>query len=77
LVFIGLTQLLFEYCIYERIFPESSTDHLQFPLIMLASIIIAAAGYIINDYFDLDIDQVNKPNKVVVNTIISRRWVIF
>eukprot|EP00897_Mesotaenium_endlicherianum_P006102 jgi/Mesen1/551/ME001047S10716 len=38
---------------------------------------IAAAGYIINDYFDLNIDQVNKPGKVVVNVIINRRWVIF
>lgn len=77
LVFIGLTQLLFEYCIYERIFPEAREYQLQFPLLLTASILIAAAGYIINDYFDLDIDQVNKPTKVVVNAIISRRWVIF
>lgn len=49
----------------------------RFILLMLASVLIAAAGYIINDYFDLNIDQVNKPDKVVVNTIISRRWVIF
>lgn len=49
----------------------------QFPLLIIASILIAAAGYIINDYFDLDIDQVNKPDRVVVNTIINRRWVIF
>jgi len=76
LVFIGLTQLLFEYCIYERIFPQSASK-LPFVLLIIASVLIAAAGYIINDYFDLDIDQVNKPEKVVVNTIISRRWVIF
>jgi len=44
---------------------------------MLASVLIAAAGYIINDYFDLDIDQINKPDKVVVNRFINRRWVIF
>jgi 4-hydroxybenzoate polyprenyltransferase len=49
----------------------------QFPLLIIASILIAAAGYMINDYFDLDIDQVNKPDRVVVNTIINRRWVIF
>jgi 4-hydroxybenzoate polyprenyltransferase len=77
LVFIGLTQILFEYCIYERIFPETPGNRLQFTLLLVASILIAAAGYIINDYFDLDIDQVNKPQKVVVNAIISRRWVIF
>ncbi len=77
LVFIALTQLLFEYCIYDRIFPYSIASKQSFFVIMLASIFIAAAGYMINDYFDLDIDQVNKPEKVVVNSIISRRWVIF
>lgn len=49
----------------------------QFIFICLASVLIAAAGYIINDYFDLNIDQVNKPGKVVVNVFINRRWVIF
>ncbi|OIR13305.1 prenyltransferase [mine drainage metagenome] len=48
----------------------------QFFLLVAASVCIAAAGYIINDYFDLNIDQINKPDKVVVNSIISRRWVI-
>ncbi len=77
MLFIGLTQLLFEYCIYERIFPEATAFSVPFSLLLAASILIAAAGYIINDYFDLDIDQVNKPQKVVVNAIIGRRWVIF
>lgn len=78
MVFIILTQLLFEYCIYERIYrPDETAARLQFWFIVVASVCIAAAGNIINDYFDLNIDQVNKPDKVVVNTVISRRWVIF
>ncbi|MCA6456746.1 MAG: geranylgeranylglycerol-phosphate geranylgeranyltransferase [Chitinophagaceae bacterium] len=80
LVFIALTQVLFEFCIYQSIYPVVNADGSEisrFILLMLASVLIAAAGYIINDYFDLNIDQVNKPDKVVVNTIISRRWVIF
>ncbi len=78
MVFIILTQLLFEYCIYERIYgADEGEARLQFWFIVAASVFIAAAGNIINDYFDLNIDQVNKPDKVVVNTIISRRWVIF
>jgi 4-hydroxybenzoate polyprenyltransferase len=43
----------------------------------LAYVLIAAGGYIINDYFDLNIDLVNKPDKVVVEKVIPRRWVIF
>jgi 4-hydroxybenzoate polyprenyltransferase len=37
---------------------------------------IAAAGYIINDYFDLNIDLVNKPEKLIIEKYISRRWAI-
>lgn len=47
-----------------------------FILLTLASVLIAAAGYIINDYFDLNIDLVNKPGKLVVDRVISRRWAI-
>jgi 4-hydroxybenzoate polyprenyltransferase len=43
----------------------------------LASLLIAAAGrVIINDYFDLNIDRVNKPERLVVDTVINRRWAI-
>lgn len=78
LVFIALTQLLFEYCIYQKIYGAGNPGETrQFFFLVTASVLIAAAGYIINDYFDLNIDQVNKPGKVVVNAIINRRWVIF
>src|SRR5215204_2792946 len=75
LVFIGLTQLLFYWCIYKVLFRnEHSLSTLV--LIIAASILIAAAGYIINDYFDLNIDRINKPNKNLINLVISRRWAI-
>ncbi|MEO8173483.1 MAG: geranylgeranylglycerol-phosphate geranylgeranyltransferase [Sediminibacterium sp.] len=80
LVFIALTQVLFEYCIYRKIYPHLINDNgetRQFVFLLLASVVIAAAGYIINDYFDLNIDQVNKPSKVIVSVLINRRWVIF
>ena len=80
LVFIALAQVLVEYCIYRKLYPASVIDAAetrQFIFLVLASVLIAAAGYIINDYFDLNIDQVNKPGKVVVGMHINRRWVIF
>jgi 4-hydroxybenzoate polyprenyltransferase len=46
-------------------------------LLVVSYVLIYAEGYVINDYFDLNIDQINKPDKVVVEKIISRRWVIF
>ena len=78
LLFIILAELLFHFCIYKPLFPEmGNTADGPFYIILLTYIFIAAAGYIINDYFDVNIDQVNKPRKVVVGEHISRRWVIF
>jgi 4-hydroxybenzoate polyprenyltransferase len=74
LVFIILTQVLFYYCIYEPLFHFSRTKTLAW--IIIASVLIAAAGYIINDYFDLNIDQINKPEKNVFAKTIHRRWAI-
>ena len=78
LLFIILAQSLFHFCIYKRLYPavQEGIDF-KFYLILITSVLIAAAGYIINDYFDVNIDQVNKPGKVVVGAFISRRWVIF
>jgi len=47
-----------------------------FLLLVTSSVCIAAAGYIINDYFDLHIDAINKPKKVVIDKIVKRRWAI-
>lgn len=45
-------------------------------LLMLSTVIIAAAGYIINDYYDVKIDYINKPNEVVVGKEMRRRVVM-
>lgn len=74
LVFIMLTQCLFYSCIYQPIFHETHTRLLIW--LITASVFIAAAGYIINDYFDLNIDQINKPGKNVFVRVIHRRWAI-
>jgi 4-hydroxybenzoate polyprenyltransferase len=42
-----------------------------------ATILIAAAGYIINDYYDIKIDLVNKPERVVIGKKIPRRVALF
>src|ERR1051326_6676290 len=39
-----------------------------------STMIIAAAGYIINDYYDVKIDLINKPERVVVGRGVSRRY---
>lgn len=80
LVFIALTQVVFKYCILQPIFQHAqlkdNVHGIYFLLIVLSYVFIAAAGYIINDYFDLNIDQVNKPDKVIITRYISRRWAL-
>jgi 4-hydroxybenzoate polyprenyltransferase len=55
--------------------PHSLTPFL-FLILLIASLLISAAGYIINDYFDINIDQINKPQKMVIEKIIKRRTAI-
>ncbi|MFL5739455.1 MAG: geranylgeranylglycerol-phosphate geranylgeranyltransferase [Flavisolibacter sp.] len=74
LVFIALTQLLFYVCVYGPLFGIANTRKIAW--LVVASVFIAAAGYIINDYFDLNIDQINKPDKNVFAKLIHRRWAI-
>jgi 4-hydroxybenzoate polyprenyltransferase len=55
---------------------DSILDWSQF-LITLSTVMVAAAGYIINDYFDVKIDQVNKPDEVIIGRFIRRRHAMF
>jgi 4-hydroxybenzoate polyprenyltransferase len=78
LLFILLAECLFHFCIYKPLYPLAGQEvDFRFYLMLLSNVFIAAAGYMINDYFDVNIDQINKPSKVVVGAFISRRWVIF
>lgn len=68
------------YCVLKPLLAEGtskpSLNPAHFFLLILSSVLIAAAGYVINDYFDLNIDRINKPNRLIVQKIISRRYAI-
>lgn len=72
LLIIGLAQYFAAVFLVDK---NSFTDwHL---LILSAStIVIAAAGYIINDYYDVKIDLINKPDRVVIGKEINRRYAL-
>lgn len=52
-------------------------SHFQFVLLVIAVLLIAAGGYIINDIFDMDIDQVNKPDKMLIGRLIKQETARF
>lgn len=76
LVIIILTICLFRYTFvaaspYKTLYISYVMTHFQFFILVLATVFIAAGGYVINDIFDVDIDTVNKPSKVIVGNTIN------
>ncbi|RCW28976.1 geranylgeranylglycerol-phosphate geranylgeranyltransferase [Marinilabilia salmonicolor] len=77
LIIIVLLQILLRYGLLIPILnhfgvsPELS--HLRFGLLVLATVLLAASGYVINNYFDVSIDRINKPDNVVVGRQVPRR----
>jgi len=68
------------YLLMEPLLPSKNFElqfgNFQFLLLVFSTMLIAAAGYIINDYFDTRTDWINKPGEVVVGIKISRRIAI-
>lgn len=46
-------------------------------LIISSILFITAGGYIINDYFDIEIDKINKPSKKTIGHFITKKEVLF
>jgi 4-hydroxybenzoate polyprenyltransferase len=77
LIIIALTQLFVRILLIgPREEWESILRDPHLYMIMLSTLLIAAAGYIINDYFDIKIDIVNKPQKVIIGRYLKRRMAI-
>ena len=47
-------------------------DIILYLLLMASTVFIAAGGYIINDYFDTKIDEINRPTRVIVGHSVTR-----
>jgi 4-hydroxybenzoate polyprenyltransferase len=72
LIIIGLAQ----YCTAGfLISPNALVDPRLF-ILAVSTILIAAGGYSINDYYDVKIDLINKPERVVVGKTLARRTVL-
>jgi len=80
LIIIILTQVLVRHCVISPFLHSVGMNpHLAatgFVLLVLATAFIAAAGYVINDYFDQQIDRINKPDRMIIGIHISARRAI-
>jgi 4-hydroxybenzoate polyprenyltransferase len=77
LLMVAATQILIRYfVILPLLKQEKMTLQLTgglFALLVVATVLIAAGGYVINDYFDRKMDRVNKPGSVIVGKLIYPR----
>lgn len=69
--------LLVRYCIViPRLNGKPVLTDLWFPILIISIVLITAAGYLINDYFDVKADEINKPEKLIVGRYLKRRKVM-
>ena len=71
LVLLATMQLIFRFGYLELIRIPLSLFYWQYSLLVLATVLIAAGGYVINDIFDQETDEENKPKDTIVGKSIS------
>lgn len=74
LLIIAITQVCIKYLVFAPVNEYSDFTPGLFSISLLSTLLIAAAGYMINDYFDVKTDKINRPETVVVDVSIKRRW---
>ncbi|WP_248428565.1 geranylgeranylglycerol-phosphate geranylgeranyltransferase [Flavobacterium pygoscelis] len=68
---LAIMQLIFRFGFFKLQNIPLALANWQYGLLIAATILIAAGGYVINDIFDQNTDNENKPNKVIVGRSIS------
>lgn len=79
LAIMAVTMVVLRYCILDALCDTTSigmhwvVSGFDFVLIMAVVVLLAAAGNIINDYFDQKVDRINRPDKVIIGKEVKRR----
>jgi len=83
LIIVAVTQGLIYYQLLQLTFRKYSLSgtfsSFEFVLFAVATILITASGYIINDIYDIETDRINKPDKriIQVHLSVSNAWKIY
>ena len=77
LIFLAFIQLIMRQVILMPVLQkygfEISQNNIPIVLLIIATVFIAAGGYVLNDYFDVKIDRINNPDSVIVTNQISKK----
>ncbi len=71
LLMLAFMQLIFRYGYLKYQDVYLFLNDFQYSLLVLSSVLIAGAGYIINDIMDQETDNDNKPEKIIIGKSIS------
>jgi 4-hydroxybenzoate polyprenyltransferase len=55
-----------EFLVYQHPIVDLQGEAVDFILLVFSTVLIAGAGNIINDYFDVKADRINKPNRLII-----------
>ena len=73
---IAFTQIILRNFVLQKIFLQNGIklelNNGLFYLIVFSTVLIAAAGYIINDYFDVKTDRINHPDTFLCAVFLER-----
>ena len=73
LVIISLSQIFIKFFFIDFFIQEDQLLNANFVILLIVTILIAASGYIVNDIYDYNLDQINKPEKVVLGKFLKSR----
>ncbi len=73
LIMIIVAQCIIRYGFFIHFKAQITLSTLGFVFLVLATVLIAAGGYIINDIYDVTSDKINKPNKRIVDVSIDAK----
>lgn len=73
LIIVALTQYGAAYFLIGTITLENLLINTNMLLLCFSTLMLTASGYVINDYYDVKIDYVNKPQRVVIGKVLKRR----
>ena len=73
LAIISLSQIFIKFFFIDFFIQKDQLLNENFIILLIVTILIAASGYIVNDIYDYKLDQINKPEKVVLGKFLKSR----
>ena len=79
ILIVFITQMLIYHFVINNNISEVSLSIAEQILLGIATALVAASGYVVNDIYDEEIDKINKPDKLIVNKIIplDKVWIFY